>query len=107
MLSDMWNAEKRGRAVGIYSLAPLLGPAIGPIAGGFIAEKSTWRWVFWATTIADAVVQLGGLYYLQESESANHDIEMTLRRLILLFIYSVRTRSTRSQSSEDSKANGC
>ena len=67
MLSDMWNAEKRGRAVAIYSLAPLLGPSVGPIAGGFIAEKSTWRWVFWSVTIADAVVQLGGLFWLQES----------------------------------------
>ena len=67
VLSDMWNAEKRGKAVAIYSLAPLLGPSIGPVAGGFIAEKSTWRWVFWSTTIADAFVQLGGLFWLQES----------------------------------------
>lgn len=63
----MWNADKRGRAVGIYSLAPLLGPAVGPIAGGWIAEKSTWKWVFWSVTIADAVVQLAGLWFLRES----------------------------------------
>ncbi|KAJ3553505.1 hypothetical protein NM688_g3576 [Phlebia brevispora] len=67
VLSDMWNAEKRGRAVGIYSLAPLLGPVIGPIAGAWIAQRSTWRWVFRSTTIADAIVQLGGLYFLQET----------------------------------------
>ena len=69
VLGDLWKAEQRGRAVGIYSLAPLLGPAIGPVAGGFIAEKSTWRWVFWSTTIADAVVQLIGIFALQESKS--------------------------------------
>ena len=67
VLADMWNADRRGRAVGIYSLAPLLGPAIGPIAGAWIAEKSTWRWVFWSVTIADALVQLVGLKYLRES----------------------------------------
>ena len=39
MLSDCWHAEERGKAVSIYSLAPLLGPAVGPIAGGFIALK--------------------------------------------------------------------
>lgn len=65
----MWNADKRGRALGIYSLAPLLGPVIGPVAGGWIAEKSTWRWVFRSTSIADAIIQLFGLYFLQESES--------------------------------------
>ena len=67
VLSDLFRAEERGRAISIYSLAPLLGPAIGPIAGGFISEKTTWRWVFWATTIADAVIQVTGLFFLQET----------------------------------------
>lgn len=39
VLSDCWVATERGRAVGIYSLAPVLGPGVGPIAGGFIAMK--------------------------------------------------------------------
>lgn len=29
----------------IYTLAPLAGPAFGPLAGGFIAENTSWRWV--------------------------------------------------------------
>ncbi|PSS22698.1 hypothetical protein PHLCEN_2v2995 [Hermanssonia centrifuga] len=67
VLGDMWNPERRGRAVAIYSLAPLLGPAVGPIAGAWIAQTSTWRWVFRSTTIADAVVQLFGLFFLRET----------------------------------------
>jgi multidrug resistance protein len=67
VLSDLFTAEQRGRAISIYSLAPLLGPAVGPIAGGFIAEKTTWRWVFYATTIADGLIQLSGLFFLQET----------------------------------------
>jgi MFS family permease len=55
------------RAISIYSLAPLLGPAVGPIAGGFITENTTWRWVFYATTIADALIQFSGLFFLQET----------------------------------------
>lgn len=45
LLSDCFHADQRGKAISIYSLAPLLGPAIGPIAGGFIAENTTWRYV--------------------------------------------------------------
>lgn len=67
VLSDLFNPEERGRAISIYSLAPLLGPAVGPIAGGFIAENTTWRWVFYATTIADAFIQFSGLFFLQET----------------------------------------
>ncbi|KAI9835114.1 MAG: hypothetical protein M1838_005371 [Thelocarpon superellum] len=67
VLSDCWLADQRGRAISIYSLAPLLGPAVGPIAGGFISERTTWRWVFWATSIADGVVQILGVFFLQET----------------------------------------
>ncbi|KAK8080621.1 hypothetical protein PG997_008439 [Apiospora hydei] len=67
VLADLFTAEQRGKAMSIYSLMPLLGPAIGPIAGAFITENTTWRWSFWATTIADAVIQLLGLVFLRET----------------------------------------
>lgn len=31
VLGDLFDAEQRGRAISIYSLMPMLGPAIGPI----------------------------------------------------------------------------
>ncbi|ROW09360.1 hypothetical protein VMCG_02394 [Cytospora schulzeri] len=67
VLSDLFTAEERGKAMSIYSLAPLLGPAIGPIAGAFISENTTWRWIFFATTIADALIQTAGVFLLQET----------------------------------------
>ncbi|KAL8759658.1 MAG: hypothetical protein Q9199_000619 [Rusavskia elegans] len=70
VLSDCWKAEQRGQAISLYSLAPLLGPAIGPIAGGFITENTTWRWAFYATSIADALIQLSGLFFLRETYPA-------------------------------------
>ncbi|RAK96857.1 putative efflux pump antibiotic resistance protein [Aspergillus ibericus CBS 121593] len=67
VLSDCFKPEQRGKSVAIYSLAPLLGPAVGPIAGGFIAENTTWRWVFYATSIADGLIQVAGLFFLRET----------------------------------------
>ena len=67
VLADCFAAEDRGQAIGVYSLAPLLGPAIGPIAGGFISQHTTWRWVFWAVSIADAIIQVFGIFFLQET----------------------------------------
>jgi len=37
------------------------------MCGAWVAERSTWRWVFWSTSIVDAVIQLVGLFYLDES----------------------------------------
>ncbi|KAJ7490621.1 MFS polyamine transporter [Mycena latifolia] len=67
VLGDIWDAEERGQAIAIYSLAPLLGPVVGPLCGAFISQKSTWRWVFWSTTIFDVAIQILGIFYLRES----------------------------------------
>ena len=67
VLGDLFTPETRGRAIAIYSLAPLLGPVIGPLTGAWIAERSTWRWVFWSTSIVDAAVQVAGMFFLKES----------------------------------------
>ncbi|KAF9458414.1 MFS polyamine transporter [Collybia nuda] len=67
VLGDTWKPEERGKAMAIYSLAPVLGPVIGPVCGAWIAERSTWRWVFWSTSIVDAAIQISGLFYLQET----------------------------------------
>ncbi|OBZ77932.1 hypothetical protein A0H81_01635 [Grifola frondosa] len=67
VLGDLWRPEERGQAIALYSLAPLLGPVIGPACGAWVAQKSTWRWVFWSTTIVDAIIQCFGLFFLKET----------------------------------------
>lgn len=51
-IADVIPIESRGRAMSLWSLGPLFGPIIGPVAGGFLVEKTTWRWVFWVLSIA-------------------------------------------------------
>lgn len=67
VVNDCFHPEQKGRAASIYSLTPLLGPAIGPIAGGFITQYSTWRWTFWATSIACVVIQGVAFWFQRES----------------------------------------
>ncbi|CAG8150910.1 unnamed protein product [Penicillium olsonii] len=82
VLSDCFRPEERGKGIAIYSLAPLLGPALGPVAGGFIAENTTWRWVFYSTSIVDALIQVMGLFFLRESYGPKilRDRAMRLRK---------------------------
>lgn len=56
VLGDVWPPEQRGRSLGHYLLIPLLGAAVGPILGGFITENTTWRWMFWSTSILQAIM---------------------------------------------------
>jgi len=70
VLGDIWLPQERGKAMAVYSLMPLLGPAIGPIAGGFIAQYSTWQWVFYSTSICAILVQILGIFFLRETYAA-------------------------------------
>ncbi|KAJ9143083.1 Efflux pump antibiotic resistance protein [Pleurostoma richardsiae] len=58
VLGDVWHPEQRGRSLGIYLLIPVLGAAIGPIIGGFMAGRASWRWMFWATSMFQGVMIL-------------------------------------------------
>lgn len=46
---------------------PTLIAWLGPIFGGFIAEYSTWRWVFWATAAYTGLVQIVGVFVLRKA----------------------------------------
>ncbi|KZP33608.1 MFS general substrate transporter [Athelia psychrophila] len=67
VLGDCFTPEQRGQAIAIYSLAPLLGPVVGPVCGAWIAQRSTWRWVFWSSSIVDGAIQAVGFFKLDES----------------------------------------
>ena len=45
VVSDLFEPEERGMAMSIFSAGPLFGPVLGPICGGFIAQRAGWRWV--------------------------------------------------------------
>jgi len=51
VISDIWDAETRGKAIALFTLAPFAGPAIGPTVAGFVGENTSWRWVFWILAI--------------------------------------------------------
>ncbi|KAL8959223.1 MAG: hypothetical protein Q9183_005673 [Haloplaca sp. 2 TL-2023] len=67
VLSDCFRADQRGRAIAVYSLMPFISPAIGPIAGGYLTQYTTWRWVFWMTSLFDIAVQILAFAFLDET----------------------------------------
>ncbi|KAI1116747.1 putative efflux pump antibiotic resistance protein [Nemania sp. NC0429] len=57
IVSDLFTAQERGRAVAVYSIMPLIGPVIGPILGG----------AFYAVSLLDAVILLPSLFTVEET----------------------------------------
>jgi MFS family permease len=46
LLTWMFTAARRGRAIGAWASVNGIGQAIGPTLGGFVADVWGWRWVF-------------------------------------------------------------
>jgi MFS family permease len=60
-IADLFNASERGLAMGLFALAPFLGPTIGPIAGGFLGQSKGWVWIQGLMGIFSGVMWLLGL----------------------------------------------
>eukprot|EP01099_Mayorella_cantabrigiensis_P008020 TRINITY_DN7380_c0_g1_i1.p1 TRINITY_DN7380_c0_g1~~TRINITY_DN7380_c0_g1_i1.p1 ORF type:complete len:462 (-),score=70.02 TRINITY_DN7380_c0_g1_i1:423-1808(-) len=67
VLGDLFKPEERGKAMGLYAMGPLLGPAIGPIVGAWVAEKSSWRYMFHACSGVTVIILLLGFWKFQET----------------------------------------
>jgi len=50
-LADLWRPEERGVPMAAFSAAPFIGPAIGPLVGGFTSDNLGWRWLYWLQLI--------------------------------------------------------
>lgn len=57
-LADVLDGKEMGIGMAFFSVAPFLGPALGPITGGFLGDAAGWRWVEGMLAIFCAVITL-------------------------------------------------
>ncbi|KAI0538481.1 major facilitator superfamily transporter [Xylaria digitata] len=67
VIADMFDAKDRGFAGALFAMAPFLGPAIGPIAGGFLGQAAGWRWVEGLMAIFTGVLWIAVALYVPET----------------------------------------
>ncbi|KAF3799808.1 putative transporter [Colletotrichum gloeosporioides] len=67
VLTDCWRPEERGKGIAVMQFAPVIGPALGPIVGGYISQYATWRWAFWTVVIFNVAVQAVAFFLLKET----------------------------------------
>ena len=46
ILREVYPPAEQGRAMGIFGLGVVLGPATGPVLGGWITDNFSWPWIF-------------------------------------------------------------
>ncbi|KAK7942458.1 uncharacterized protein PG986_011571 [Apiospora aurea] len=66
-IADVMPRERRGRAVSVWSVGTILGPMVGPISGGYVADALGWRWLFWIMATVVGVVTVFAYFVLEET----------------------------------------
>jgi EmrB/QacA subfamily drug resistance transporter len=59
LISGAYGEEMRGKAIGTWSAFSAMTAAVGPVAGGWVVEHASWRWLFFFNApVAVGVVAL-------------------------------------------------
>ncbi|OCL12678.1 major facilitator superfamily protein [Glonium stellatum] len=67
VIADMFPAKQRGLAMSIFSVAPFMGPTLGPIVGGFLGETKGWRRVEGLMAIFTGALWIIGALFIPET----------------------------------------
>jgi MFS transporter, DHA2 family, multidrug resistance protein len=67
VLLDINPPERQGRAMAVWVLAVVVGPAVGPVLGGWLTDNYSWRWVFFINVPFGVLSVLGLLSSMRES----------------------------------------
>ncbi|KAF9650493.1 MFS general substrate transporter [Thelephora ganbajun] len=65
-IGDLYASSEIGNPMAVYSIAPFLGPVIGPLVSGFINQNLHWRWTYHVITIWVFTI-LVGLLFMRET----------------------------------------
>ncbi len=77
-------AERRSRAIGLFTAAQAIGVSLGPIAGGLLLDLLDWRWIFWAAVPFGAAAFVLGWAVLPRSGPPPQDRRFDMPGAMLL-----------------------
>ncbi|MDH3321064.1 MAG: MFS transporter, partial [Betaproteobacteria bacterium] len=66
---DTYDRRQHGAVIAIFGMGSVLGPIVGPVAGGWLAETYNWRWVFYMIVPFALLALLGTLAFIRDREA--------------------------------------
>ena len=70
VLLDIYTPQERGSAMGIFGVAVMVGPVLGPVVGGWLTDNFSWRWIFYINLPLGALAFAGISAFMFESENS-------------------------------------
>lgn len=76
LISANFSKDRRGRAFGTWSGFTAIAAGVGPVLGGWLAEKFSWRWIFFINIPLAAAVLLIAWRHVPESRDERTQKQM-------------------------------
>ncbi|HET7084842.1 MAG TPA: DHA2 family efflux MFS transporter permease subunit [Rhizomicrobium sp.] len=87
LLISIFPPQKRGTALGIWSITTLVAPICGPILGGFISDNYHWGWIFLINVPVGIIVSFLCWVNLRDRETPTRKLPIDTVGLALLVIW--------------------
>jgi len=72
IISASFGGTERGRAIGTWSGFTSIATAAGPVLGGWLIERASWRWAFFINAPIAVAVILLSFCFVPESKAETH-----------------------------------
>ncbi|KAK3367528.1 major facilitator superfamily domain-containing protein [Podospora didyma] len=66
-ISDLMGIQQRGLALSVYMFGSILGPTVGLVLGGSVADVLGWRWICWVSAGVYSLVAAAQLVFSSET----------------------------------------
>jgi len=66
---DTYAKRHHGMAIALFGVGSVLGPIVGPVLGGWLAEAYNWRWVFYMIVPFALLALFGSLAFIHDREA--------------------------------------
>ncbi len=87
LMLRVFPPERRAAAMGIWAMTTLLGPALGPIIGGWISDSFSWHWIFLINVPVAAFCTIAAWFLLRDVETPTTRAPIDVAGMLLLVFW--------------------
>ncbi|AOF97026.1 DHA2 family efflux MFS transporter permease subunit [Sphingobium sp. RAC03] len=87
LLLRIFPPDQRARAMGLWAMTTLLGPAMGPIIGGYISDNWSWHWIFFINVPIAILCVVAAMALLRPVETDTARVPIDRMGLFLLVFW--------------------